>query len=308
MKHLKLFALIMGLSLLLAACAAPSDAAKDDTIQTVATTTMLADLARVIGGEHVTVEGLMQPGVDPHLYQARASDVTKMQKAELVIYNGLHLEGKLGDVFASLQNQDKAVLQVSDGLDADRLLESPDAADLYDPHIWFDVSLWKDAAVAVAGTLIDMDEKNSASYQANLDAYLDELDELDAYIRAQIDLVPEAQRVLITAHDAFGYFGNAYGFEVKGLQGISTDSEAATADVSQLADFIAQNGIKAIFVESSVPTKTIEALQAAVEARGASVAIGGELYSDSLGDAASGADSYLTTFRANIDTIVGALK
>ena len=179
---------------------------------------------------------------------------------------------------------------------------------VHDPHIWFDVSLWEAAAKTVADGLSQADPDGKSGYEANLDAYLKELEETDTYIRNRAAELPEKQRVLVTAHDAFQYFGKAYGFEVRGLQGISTDAEAGTADVSDLANFIVERQIKAIFVESSVPPKTIEALQAAVKSKGFDVAIGGELYSDSLGDEDSGAGTYLLTVKANIDTIVDALK
>lgn len=274
----------------------------------VATTTMLADLSSVIGGDQVSVRGLMGPGIDPHLYQASAGDVTLMQKADVVVYNGLHLEGKMGEIFESLSGRGDSVICIEKGLDEARLLAWDGGGSVHDPHIWFDVSLWKDAARIVADGLSGADPKNSADYKANLERYLKELDALDAYIKDRASEVPKEQRVLVTAHDAFSYFGKAYGFEVKGLQGISTDAEAGTADVSALADFIAGRKIKAIFVESSVPPKTIEALQAAVKAKGFNVAIGGQLYSDSLGGEGSGAQTYILTVKANIDTIVGALK
>lgn len=295
---------------LLSSCSAQPAAStvESDKLQVVATTTMLADLAESIGGEHLEVTGLMGPGIDPHLYQASAGDVTSMQNADIVIYNGLHLEGKMGDVFASLEQQNRTVICIEDGLDTSALLEDEDDAGIPDPHIWFNVALWKDAARHLSGRLCEADPAGAADYQLNLEGYLIELDELDSYIRGRVEELPEHQRVLVTAHDAFRYFGEAYGFEVKGLQGISTDAEAGTADVSTLAAFIADNEIKAIFIESSVPPKTIEALQAAVQARGFDVAIGGELYSDSLGDTGSGDDTYILTFRANIDTIVDALK
>lgn len=283
-------------------------AQEDKKLNVVATTTMLADLARVIGGEYVHVDGLMGPGIDPHLYQASAGNVGLMQKADVVIYNGLHLEGKMGDVFEALGRQGRAVISIEDGLKESKLLGWEDDPSVHDPHIWFDAALWKDAAEVVASGLSQLDPDHAADYLTSLQAYLEQLDALDAYIRERVEEVPVAQRVLVTAHDAFQYFGQAYGFEVRGLQGISTDAEAGTADVSALADFIVQRQIKAVFVESSVPTKTIEALQAAVKARGFDVVIGGELYSDSLGDAASGHDTYLTTVTANIDTIVNALK
>lgn len=301
---------ILSFTLLLTGCSAPAvneDSSKDK-LNIVATTTMLADLVSSIGGERVTVNGLMGPGIDPHLYQASAGDVSLMQKADVVVYNGLHLEGKMGEIFENLSNQGSAVICIEKGLDESRLLAWEDDNSIHDPHIWFDVSLWKDAAKTVAKGLTDADPTGKADYEANLDAYLKELDKTDTYIRSRADELPEKYRVLVTAHDAFQYFGKAYGFEVRGLQGISTDAEAGTADVSDLASFIVERQIKAIFVESSVPPKTIEALQAAVKAKGFDVSIGGELYSDSLGDAQSGADTYILTVKANIDTIVDALK
>jgi manganese/zinc/iron transport system substrate-binding protein len=305
-----IFSTILSLTLLLTGCSAPAvntDSSKDK-LNIVATTTMLADLVSSIGGERVTVNGLMGPGIDPHLYQASAGDVSLMQKADVVVYNGLHLEGKMGEIFENLSNQGSAVICIEKGLDESSLLAWENDSSIHDPHIWFDVSLWKDAAKTVAIGLTDADPNGKAEYEANLDAYLKELDETDTYIRSRADELAEEQRILVTAHDAFQYFGKAYGFEVRGLQGISTDAEAGTADVSDLANFIVERQIKAIFVESSVPPKTIEALQAAVKAKGFDVSIGGELYSDSLGDAKSGADTYILTVKANIDTIVNALK
>lgn len=299
---------LMAVVLMLTAAFPAAYAEADKPLNVVATTTMLADLARVIGGEHMKVDGLMGPGIDPHLYQASAGDVGLMQNADVVIYNGLHLEGKMGEIFEALGRQGRAIICIGDGIDEDKLLGWTGDASVHDPHIWFDVSLWKDAAGVVADGLSELDPDHADDYAAALEAYLVELDALDTYIRGRVAELPEAQRVLVTAHDAFNYFGRAYGFEVRGLQGISTAAEAGTSDVSALADFIVERQIKAIFVESSVPTKTIEALQAAVKARGFDVAIGGQLYSDSLGDAASGHDSYITTVTANIDTIVNALQ
>lgn len=293
---------------ILSGCSAAAQENSTGRLRVVATTTMLADLAENIGGEYLEVTSLMGTGVDPHLYQASAGDVTTMQEADAVLYNGLHLEGKMGDVFASLESQGRTVICIEDGLGDTELLEDEDDAGQHDPHIWFSVPLWQEAAKHLADSLIEADAEHASAYQANLESYLAELDELDAYIRARVAELPESQRVLVTAHDAFRYFGAAYGFEVRGLQGISTDAEAGTADVSALAQYIADNEIKAIFIESSVPAKNVEALQAAVQSRGFDVAIGGELYSDSLGDAQSGTDTYITTFRANIDTIVDALK
>lgn len=313
LKHFfGIFGVMLGITVFTAGCSGTSPSVKTDAenkkINIVATTTMLTDLSRIIGGDRVTAEGLMGPGVDPHLYQASAGDVSLMQNADVVVYNGLHLEGKMGEIFENLESQEPAVICIEKGLDESMLLGWENASSIHDPHIWFDVSLWKQAAKAVADGMTKYDPDGKTVYEGNLASYLKELDETDAYIHKRAKEIPEAQRVLVTAHDAFQYFGKAYGFEVKGLQGISTDAEAGTADVSNLADFIVERKIKAIFIESSVPLKNIEALQAAVKARGFDVAIGGELYSDSLGDEKSGASTYITMVKANIDTIVNALK
>lgn len=309
-RKLHLIPAVLMLSLLISlnGCGAKVQQRSKDTLKIVTTTTMLYDLTAVIGGDYVDVVALMGPGIDPHLYQASAGDVTKMQEADVVIYNGLHLEGKMGDIFASLKKQGRNAICAEEGLDPASLLADENTPDIYDPHIWFDVTIWMDAAKHIAANLSDVDPDHADIYKQNLDAYLVELEELDQYIKMRVTQLPKQQRVLVTAHDAFRYLGVAYGFEVRGLQGISTDAEAGTADVSSLAAFIADHQIKAIFVESSVPPKNIETLQAAVRSRNFQVDIGGELYSDSLGDESSGHNSYILTFRANIDTIVGALQ
>lgn len=282
--------------------------AEDKPLNIVATTTMLADLTEQIGGDHVEVSALMGPGVDPHLYQAGAGAVAKLQNSDIVAYHGLHLEGKMGEVFESLDRQGHETICLEDGIDPTRLLADETNPEIYDPHVWFDVSIWKEAANHVASQLAILDDANAADYEANLEAYLAELDELETYIRSRVVELPESQRVLITAHDAFRYFGRAYGIEVRGLQGISTDAEASTSAVSDLATFITEKEIRAIFIESSVPVKNVEALQDAVRARGFDVKIGGELYSDALGDVGTDAGTYIGMVRANVDTIVNALS
>lgn len=273
-------------------------------VRIVATTSMIADLAREIGGERVEVDGLMGPGVDPHLYNASEGDVGRMTRADLILYNGLHLEGKMADLLAQMEDRTAAV---TDGIARERLLDSPDYPGSYDPHVWMDVALWQEAARAVAERFAALDTAHASGYRERADAYLARLDSLDAYVRAQAGRVPAEQRVLVTAHDAFGYFGRAYGFDVRGLQGLSTATEAGTADVQALADFVAERRIPALFVESSVPARSIEAVREAVRARGFDVRIGGNLYSDALGGAGSGADTYEGMIRHNVDTIVGAL-
>lgn len=274
----------------------------------VVTTTILGDTVREIGGELINLEILMGPGVDPHLYKASAEDVKKMTKADMIIYNGLHLEGKMGDVFENMKNQGKLIFAATDGVDESKLLDFDANPGHYDPHLWFDISLWKEVAVRINEGLKELAEEHSEEFDKNLEGFLEKLTELDEYIRNRIEELPEDKRVLVTAHDAFKYFGKAYGFEVRGLQGISTEAEASTADVRELADFIVEKEIKAIFVESSVPKKNIEALQEAVRAKGFNVEIGGELYSDSTGGPGTEAESYIGTFKSNIDTIVDALK
>lgn len=307
MNYRKWISLLSAVLICLTGCANWYGGEKQDgKLHIVATTTMLADLARELGGEHVEVTGLMGPGIDPHLYQASAGDVIKMQNADLVIYNGVHLEGKMGDVFQSLELRGIAVVCAGDALEKEDLLNSGSGA--FDPHIWFDVQLWKKVAQELTNGMKTAAPQYSEEFEFHFRTYSAELDRLHEDIKAQAEKVPTGQRVLITAHDAFGYFGRAYGFTVKGLQGISTSSEAGTLDVSNLAKYIAEHKIKAIFVESSVPPRTVEALQAAVRARGQEVSVGGELYSDSLGGAESGAESYVQTVRANVNTIIKALE
>lgn len=273
-------------------------------VRVVATTSIVADLAREVGGERVAVQSLMGPGVDPHLYNASEGDVARMAGADVIFYNGLHLEGKMAEVLARMGARAHAV---TDGIDRARLDAPPQFAGNYDPHVWMDVAMWREAAAEVAGHLAALDTAHAEDYRQRAEAYAARLDSLDAWVRARAAEVPEPQRVLVTAHDAFTYFGRAYGFEVRGLQGISTATEAGTADVQALAAFVAERRIPALFVESSVPPRAIQAVQAAVRARGFAVAIGGNLYSDALGGAGSGAETYLGMIRHNVNTIVDAL-
>ena len=298
-------------SLLTAACqpaGGQQEPLGERSVNVVATTSMLADLAARIGGERVAVTGLMGPGVDPHLYKASEGDVSRMTQADIVFYNGLHLEGKMTDLFPQMQRRGIETVAVAEAaVPEEALIRSADFVGNFDPHVWFDVALWMDAAREVQAALSALDPAHADVYEANLAAYLDELGQLDTYVQQQVQQVPQAQRVLVTAHDAFGYFGKAYGFEVRGLQGISTATEAGTADVQQLADFIVERRIPALFVESSVSPRSIEAVREAVRARGFDVVIGGNLYSDALGSPGTPAESYVGTVRHNVDTIVSAL-
>lgn len=292
---------------LLAACnSAEAESESNGKLNIVTTIGMIADITQVVGGDHVNVDGLMGPGTDPHLYVASAGDVDKLQNADIIFYNGLFLEAQMEDILEQLGER-KTAVPVAQTIPENTLLASPLYEDEFDPHIWFDVTLWQEAVKVVRDTLSTEDPEHANDYEANAAAYLQELDNLHRYVAEQAALVPEQQRVLITAHDAFSYFGRAYGFQVLGLQGISTQSEASTADVQELVDFIVENEIRAIFVESSVPVRTIEAVQAAVSDRGFEVEIGGSLFSDAMGDTNTPEGTYLGMVRHNIDTIVTAL-
>lgn len=308
-KGLKIFVPLATVLLILFGCATDEENTSDgETIQVVATTTMITDLVETIGGDKVEVEGLMGPGIDPHGYNATASDVQKMENAEIVAYNGMHLEGQMGDVFDQLDNMDKEIFVMENAIQTTDTLDSDEEDMPVDPHIWFSVPLWTQAAEYVTESLSAYDPENASYYSENYASYLSELEELDTYIRERIQEVPEESRYLVTAHDAFEYFGTEYGFEVVGLQGLNTQTEAGTRDVSELAQFIVTNEIQAIFVESSVPTRTIESLQEAVQNHGSEVEIGGELFSDALGDESQDAETYIKMYRTNIDTIVDALN
>ena len=276
-------------------------------VNILATTGMIADMAMVIGGDNVVVKGLMGPGVDPHLYKASAGDVALLSKADVIFYNGLHLEGKMSEIFEQMNSRGIETVAVSDGIDKSDLLMPPEFKGNYDPHIWFDVNLWMNTVGSVKNALIEKDPENAPQYNKNADSYLVALSELNDYVKERANSLPEDKRVLITAHDAFNYFGRGYGFEVKGLQGISTESEAGTADVQELAAIIVERRIPAVFVESSVPPRYIEAVQAAVKSKGFDVKIGGELFSDAMGNPGTPEGNYIGMVRHNINTIVDAL-
>jgi manganese/zinc/iron transport system substrate-binding protein len=290
----------------LAGCALPVEEADDGRVRVVANTGMIGDMVENVGAGRVRVQTMMGPGVDPHLYKASEGDVRRLFRADLIFFNGLHLEARMGDVLEHMEGRVRTVA-LGRAIDPARLLSPPEFEGAFDPHIWFDVSLWMEAVPRVRDALIEHDPAHAELYRANAVRYREELEELHGYVLAQAARVPAEQRVLVTAHDAFNYFGRAYGFEVRGLQGISTATEAGTADVQQLAAFIADRRIPAVFVEASIPRRTIEAVQAAVRARGFAVEIGGELFSDSLGDPERGEGTYAGIVRHNIDTIVAAL-
>ena len=277
-------------------------------INVVTTVGMITDIVRNVGGERVAVRGLMGPGVDPHLYKPSAGDAIRLGNADIIFYGGLHLEGRMAELFEKIELTGKPAVAVSRDIDPKRLRQPPEFEGKYDPHIWFDVSLWQSATRTVAAALTSLDPNSAALYAANASAYLAKLETLDQYARSQIATIPAAQRVMITAHDAFGYFGQAYGMEVRGLQGISTASEISAADVQGLTEFITSRKIKALFVESSVPESTVRAVQEAVRSRGHEVLIGGELFSDAMGAEGTPEGTYIGMVTFNVDTIVSALR
>ena len=301
--------LIIVLSFMLFSCnSVQNKTDATDKLKIVTTTTMITDMVSELGGEAVNVQGLMGAGVDPHLYKASEGDVNKLFTADMVIYSGLHLEGKLVEVFEKMELQGISMVAVSDTIAKSSLISSANFESNYDPHIWFDISIWKEASAYVAQKLKQRDPAHIQLYSSNLEKYLSRLDSTEIAIKEMINKIPPEKRVLITAHDAFNYFGKAYGFEVLGLQGISTATEAGVQDVQNLSNLIVERKISAIFIESSVPKRNIEALQAAVKSKGFGVAIGGELYSDACGDAGTFEGSYIGMVIHNVSTITNALN
>ncbi len=276
-------------------------------IEVVATTGMIGDIAKNLGGERLKVKTLMGAGVDPHLYKPTPADVRSLQDADLVFYNGLHLEGKMSDVLERV-GEKKTVVAVADNIPEAQLLLADAATKTHDPHVWFDVSKWMIATETAKRALIKFDPKGTQTYTDNATKYLAQLRDLDNKTRREIATIPEAGRVLVTAHDAFRYFGRAYKIEVEGLQGISTATEVSVRDVSRIVDLLVKRRIKAVFVESSVPKRTVEAVVQGCRARGHEVKIGGQLFSDAMGPEGTPEGTYVGMVSANVKTIVGALK
>ncbi|MBD1380261.1 zinc ABC transporter substrate-binding protein [Bacillus sp. IB182487] len=276
-------------------------------IKVTTTIAQIADAVQNIGGEHVEVTSLMGPGVDPHLYQASQGDMKKLSDADIIFYNGLHLEGKMGEIFEKIEKQ-KPTIPVADAIPKDVLLNDAANSSAHDPHVWFSIPNWLNAVDAVEKELAELNPDLKEEFAANADEYKTKLQEMDNYAKEQIDSIPEKSRVLVTAHDAFAYFGKEYGFEVMGLQGLSTDSEYGLKDVQDLVDVLVERDIKAVFVESSISEKSINAVVQGAKEKGHEVEIGGELYSDAMGEEGTEEGTYLGMFKHNIDTIVSSLK
>ena len=273
----------------------------------VATTGQIADAIKVISGDHLQVTTLMGPGVDPHLYKATQSDLTKLDDAEVIFYNGLHLEGQMQEIFDQMA-EEKTVLAVAEKLDENTLLADESDSTLHDPHVWFDIDLWKEVVIEISDTLVEEYPEYKKDFETNEIEYLAKLDELKEYSAKSIEEIPASQRILVTAHDAFNYFGESQGFDVRGLQGLSTDAEYGVKDVQNMVDFLVENNIKAIFVESSVSDKAMKAVIEGAKEKGHEIVIGGELFSDAMGAEGTEEGTYLGMYEYNVDTIVDALK
>ncbi|MGM0783977.1 MAG: metal ABC transporter solute-binding protein, Zn/Mn family [Pseudomonadota bacterium] len=277
-----------------------------EPLQVVATTGMIADVLRQVGGDAVSVSGLMGPGVDPHLYRQTRSDVRAMTKADAVFWNGLYLEAQLEEFLERLAAR-RPVYAVGEAVPEGERLADEAYDNQYDPHVWMDPSRWRHVVVAVRDALSELEPSHAEAFEERADVYLDELESLDDYARQVLESVPESSRVLVTAHDAFGYFGDAYGFEVLGIQGFSTESEAGLARIESLVDELVSRDIGAIFIESSVSDRNVRALIEGAQSRDHEVSIGGELFSDAMGPAGSYEGTWLGMFDHNVTAIATAL-
>ncbi|PAW76321.1 MAG: ABC transporter substrate-binding protein [Pedosphaera sp. Tous-C6FEB] len=300
--------LLRSVVLLAAASLVTTAVAAAPKIRVTTTTSMVTDLVKQVGGDQVEVSGLMGAGVDPHLYKATAADVSKLQQADVIFYNGLVLEGKMTDIFAKLARSKKFVYPVTEGVPEKRLLEPPEFEGHSDPHVWFDVELWALCAQTVAKGLAEFSPKDKAHFEQRGKDITTKLRALHEWSLKKAAELPKEKRILITSHDAYNYFGRAYGFQVVGLQGVSTVTEAGLADMAKLVDYIKKHQVKAIFVESSVSPATIQRI-----AKDAGVRVGGELFSDAMGTPGQMENGYdLGTYEGmikhNLTTIVEALK
>ena len=302
---------VFAAALILPGCERLADlSSTDDRIRVLCTTGQVGDMLEHIGGQYVDVRTLMGPGVDPHLYKATPGDIRLLKGAKAIFYNGLHLEGRLAEVLEKLSKRKPTFAVVEEILQRtpDRLRNAPEFAASYDPHIWFDVGLWADCAEYAARKLIEVDPAHAAAYRQQAEDYIAELRALDAETRRRLAEIPKRQRVLITAHDAFGYFGRAYDVEVHGLQGISTTDEADLGAINDLVRLLVARQVKAVFIETSVPSKNIRSLIQGCQAAGHPLVLGGEIYSDAMGPAGTPEGTYVGMIRYNVERIARALE
>ncbi|NCU18491.1 metal ABC transporter solute-binding protein, Zn/Mn family [Pallidibacillus pasinlerensis] len=293
-------------SLFLASCSDSSSiqpSSNEGKIKIVTTIAQIGDPLSVIGGDRVEVESLMGPSVDPHLYNATHSDITTIEKADLIFYNGLNLEANMVEIFNEI-GKTKPVLAVGETIPENLLLY--DEENNIDPHLWFDIDLWKQAIEAAVEELKEYAPDEAEFFEENKQAYFAELDELKKEAEKLLE-IPESKRILVTAHDAFGYFGNAYDMKVVGLQGLSTDSEIGVSDIQETIDIVAEYQVPAVFVESSISEDSINAVIEGAKSKGIDLALGGELFSDAMGEAETEEGTYIGMYRHNVNTIYEAL-
>ncbi|MBL4809572.1 MAG: zinc ABC transporter substrate-binding protein [Phycisphaerales bacterium] len=297
-------------TLFLAGCnnkSTPTEPTQPQKLAIVTTTGMITDPTTIITKNHAQVTGLMAAGIDPHLYKPTRTDIAKLMNADIILYNGLLLEGRMTDALIRLANSGITVQALTDSIDNTHLLSHPTYPNQHDPHLWMDPIAWSDAIEVIAQTLINHDPTNADDYRTNADDYKSQIAALHTYANKVLSTVPESQRILITAHDAFGYFGRRYNYEVVGIQGISTESEAGVRDIEHLVNLIVKNNIKAVFVETTVSERNIKALIAGANAQGHKVTIGGSLFSDAMGKAGTYKGTYIGMIDHNITTITRAL-
>lgn len=302
---------ILLLTMLTACGAATSTSdAGQQRLNVVATTGQIADTVANVGGDHIELTTLLGPGIDPHSYVPTEGNMTTLQNADVIFYNGLHLEARMDRVLQQIaQSSTITVVAVAETLPESLLLSwEPEAGMPYDPHVWNDVQLWIQVTETIRDTLAAADPAHATIYATNAAAYIEELQTLHTEIQAAVSQIPQERRVLVTAHDAFGYFGRAYGFAVEAVQGISTETEASTADIQALASLVIERQVPAIFIETTISPRTIEAVQAAVRAAGHEVKLGGELFSDAMDEPGTPAGTYIGMMRHNVNTIVKALR
>ena len=297
--------LLAGAVALAATLSAPFASAQE-RLNVVATTGMIADAVERVGGELVDVRSLMGPGVDPHAYRQTRTDIVAMANADLVLWNGLYLEAQMEEFLLEI-GQDGAVVPVAEAVPENLLLGSEDYEGRFDPHLWMNPNLWSRVVVSIRDALIDVHPEGEAAFAANADAYLDDLTMLARYTTEVLSSVPVESRVVLSAHDAFNYFGNAYGFEVVGIQGISTESEAGLQRIAELVDMLVDRDIRAVFVETSVSDRNVRALIEGAAAEGHEVIIGGELFSDAMGEPGTYEGTYVGMIDHNATTIATAL-
>ena len=283
-----------------------------EKVKVTTTTTMITDLVRQIGGDLVVVQGLMGPGVDPHLFQAKDSHIDMLRGADVIFYHGLHLEGRMQDMFVDFASTKKHVYRVTKSIPEDKLLVPADFGGHPDPHVWFDIELWASCIDEVVKGLSTVDPDNKVAYEKKGEIYRAQLTELDAWAQSRVDELPKGNRILFTSHDAFNYFANGYGFKVEALLGVSTDDEAGSGDVTDMVDLIRASPVKVLFTESSVSSKGLEQIKEDAEAK-----IGGEIFSDAMGEpgkmegpkgAQYDVGTYEGMIKHNVNTIVDAIK